>query len=336
MRWSRRHFTLAAALVAVLALSWGLVVWIRGPSLERLSAGGQAEGTGGASAKSSQMATSDRSVPASEEPASKRAGTQPAPGVTPRPPKAKKASPRWVVWLQDLAPTSGGADMPNAIAYYQIVDDECSSALETAKDLEGDASTSVYRGAARACLAAFHDRPELWDDAAQDLRAAAHDDRVLCTERVLYDLLQTLVQTHTDHPAAKLLKSNKPSGVLPCPRIFSVSPSHGPAAGGYEVVAHGESLPAKVTILIDDLASDEYDEVIGTSNAAGTETVFVMPSAPTNPLRTDGEENEDGGVLLQTVDWPEWGWAEFSYDPPVTATDGDQTQPSADERSGRP
>jgi len=205
------------------------------------------------------------------------------------------------------------------VSYHALAAGDCRLVFDT--DLDDELKVGVnpalvpaiaaaYHGAAAACLAAFHGQASLWSTAATDLEGASGvpASRLGSYDRAVLTLLRSLVEAHEDGADVTLLRSDGRGGYVPCPRLLSLSPDHGPAEGGYEVVATGEHLPPTVRIELQGMAT-----VVGRSDASGTRAVFTMPPADPKWL----EASDDRTLDVQTQDWPLSHSVEFAYEPPA-------------------
>lgn len=129
---------------------------------------------------------------------------------------------RVVRWLLSLAPSA--PDIPAQVAAYKSLQiQDCSAALSQS-GLGGD--TDLYKAAANACLAAFHDRNDLWtpaDTAYDSLRQRTEDFDCLGT--AVFAVLEQVVTAHRQDPDATFEADTRPGGEAPCPRVTSVTPN---------------------------------------------------------------------------------------------------------------
>jgi hypothetical protein len=149
-----------------------------------------------------------------------------------------------ISWIAELGPL-GGADAEGGRdgAYGSIVIGECDDALRFSNRFE-EPSRSVYEGGASACLAAFHNRPDLWPRAQTALTTVGpQTSRLDCLDLPVYRLLQSLVEMHRQDPDAHFVTTFGDGQGPPCPRVLELIPDHGPREGGYSVRLIGENLP---------------------------------------------------------------------------------------------
>jgi hypothetical protein len=154
---------------------------------------------------------------------------------------------------------------------------ECATTLSIARDTTADETSqpirepyrSLFEGAASACLAAFHSRPDLWVTATSRL-ASIKPSGFACWDREVYDILAALVQAHNDSPAATFARGQNLSG---CPEIDSLTPDHGSRVGGYTVQLAGRKLPPTLNLIW-------YDQTVAARRVGtGSRMTIVVPAA---------------------------------------------------------
>jgi hypothetical protein len=209
-----------------------------------------------------------------------------------------------VRWIKDLGIMGGAGDTGPVAAYGQLSDGECAFMLPLDTEQFTARELRLYRGAAHACLAAFHGEPGRWAQAAADFAAlSGQTGGFNCLDRNAYSLLKSLVETHRQAPTARLVRGGGADGAAPaCPRILDVVPNHGPAAGGYPVRLVGEHLPARAVVEW----SGRSFEVSTKDGREATLTVPPLGDAQIASIWVDG--------------WPYglYGAVEFTYDPEPT------------------
>ena len=268
-------------------------VWGRGGGLHPPA-------TSAASAQSATTATAD--------PAPATASTTPTT-------KGPGLASRVIQWMNEQAPLGGGASGPDEDAYYSLMHGDCARTLALAEgrlevhQLSGPPRT-LYEGAGAACLAAFEHRPRLWPRAEAAMARYARQAGVPgCEDRAVYELLQRLVLAHRADPSARLVKRVAGRRALVCPRFTSITPSHGPAEGGYTVRLEGEHLPEVVGVHFG-------DRRMKVPVRAGRQVVITVPPATELDLIVGGVWVEpDGARILQLGDG-----VTFRYDPPAATT----------------
>jgi hypothetical protein len=105
-----------------------------------------------------------------------------------------------------------------------------------------------WTGAAHACRAAFQGQSSHWRQAEDDLaKIKGRTQGFDCMDLAAYHMLDALVNAHRTAPGARIVTSSSRKGG-PCPRITSVTPSHGHPGGGYPVTLTGINLPPVVEV----------------------------------------------------------------------------------------
>jgi hypothetical protein len=138
---------------------------------------------------------------------------------------------------------------------------------------------TLYTGAARACLAAFDGRSELWPQSKVAYDAVAgRRGELTCMDHAAFALLERLVTLHAQFPnRAFEHAATTEAKAPPCPRISGLTPDHGPE--GTQVKMTGHHLGAAVVGV-------EVVDSFGNSQAALNVThlpgalEFTMPEAP--------------------------------------------------------
>ena len=199
-----------------------------------------------------------------------------------------------IAWLSDLGPLGGGAGGPddeNGKPYFSLVYDDCEHVLDNVRSPEP--TKSLYEGAASACLAAFHNRPDLWVRAEIALTALQSQTSNLdCPDMRVYQFLQSIVVAHRQDPDARFVKSKTENGEN-CPHLYDLDPKSGPPRGGYEVRLVGVNLPPRVGIHF----GDRY-LVIMTSSS--TEAFIIVPPTDETSLPMIVDVQVDGWPFRAT------------------------------------
>ena len=229
------------------------------------------------------------------------AALQPVPAATaPR----KSGAHTVFAWIRDFG-LEGGGDSDEETWVGMLSRGECADLLRSVDTPYGGSApytADVFRAASQACLAAFHGKTSLWDAADRALAdLAGRVPGFGCINRSVFELTRALVQLHRNHPDAVLRRGSRSDAAsLSCPRLWSVTPPSGPAAGGYEAVLTGEHLPDPAVI--------HFGEKVLTVRTTGSSTaVVVVP-----PM------GEYDGVTVWIEGWP-WGphhSPAFEYEPP--------------------
>jgi hypothetical protein len=189
-------------------------------------------------------------------------------------PKKKRNVVAWVLSLGPGAPDGP----PEFTAYRELQQLHCAKVFDRVAELQEPART-LYRGAARACLAAFDGRDDLWPQSAAAYDAVAgRSGELNCMDRAALALLERLVTLHTQFPHRRFENAaTDQAKAPPCPSITGLTPDHGPA--GTQVRLTGRHLGAGVVGV-------EIVDSFGTSQPATDVThvsgalEFTMPDAP--------------------------------------------------------
>ena len=234
-----------------------------------------------------------------------------ASSLTPTPTKKKKNVVAWILGLGPGAPDGP----PEFTAYRELKQLRCSQVFDRVAELQEPAQ-SLYTGAARACLAAFNGRSELWSRAATAYDAVAgRSSELNCMDRAALALLGRLVALHTQHPDRSFQNaSGNQAHAPPCPSISGLIPDHGPA--GTLVRITGRHLGADV-VAVDVVNSLGNSQRFAKPTAAGgdleftivgSDLEFTMPEAPPS-----GASSFACIVVRASPDWGADG-AMFTYE----------------------
>jgi hypothetical protein len=287
----RRIFPVALAAVLLAAVALGVAT----------AGGGGRPGPGPASTPPPTSSNDPTSTGITDPPP-----TSAGPAPTRRPPLAARV----IQWITEQAPMGGGGSGLQEEAFDAIQEGDCRHALDLAEgrgpgEQFSEPARTLYAGAAAACLAAFHGRPELWPRAEAALVwLAGRTARLDCLQQAVHRLLERLVAAHRAHPDARLERRTAgPRGALACAHFTRLVPEHGPAAGGFRVRIEGEHLPRKVGLLWG-------EHHLWAVSQDGRSIVVTAPSAA---------PGEDEAAVVPD-DWPDGpqGSPTFSYDPPAT------------------
>jgi hypothetical protein len=226
-----------------------------------------AAGCGGSSGGSSNGKT-----PSDSTTATGTAGSS-SPSSTP----TKKKKKNVIAWVLSLGP--GAPDgPPEFTAYRELQQLRCNKVFDRVAELHEPART-LYTGAARACLAAFDGRSELWPQskAAYDAVAGRRGE-LTCMDRAAFALLERLVTLHAQFPHRAFENAATTEGKAPpCPSISGLTPDHGPE--GSQVKMTGHHLGGAV------VGVDVVDSFGNSQPATNLTRVpgaleFTMPAAP--------------------------------------------------------
>jgi hypothetical protein len=225
-----------------------------------------AGGCGGSSDGPSRKTSSDSTT-----------ATGTAGSSSPSPSPTKKKKKNVIAWVLSLGP--GAPDgPPEFTAYRELQQLRCDKVFDRVAELQEPART-LYTGAARACLAAFDGRSELWPQSKVAYDAVAgRRGELTCMDHAAFALLERLVTLHAQFPnRAFEHAATTEAKAPPCPRISGLTPDHGPE--GTQVKMTGHHLGAAV------VGVDVVDS-FGNSQPATNITrlpgalEFTMPAAP--------------------------------------------------------
>jgi hypothetical protein len=249
------------------------------------------------------------SSPGSPSDSATAGSTSPTP--TPTKPAKKRNVVAWVLSLGPGAPEGP----PEFTAYRELQQLRCEKVFDRVAELKEPART-LYKGAARACLAAFSGRADLWSraDAAYDAVAGRRGE-LTCMDRAAFALLERLVTLNTQFPHRSF--ENGPTAAAkapPCPSIVGLTPDHGPA--GTLVRMTGQHLGENV-VGVD--VVDSFGTALPAVNVSHEKgaLAFTMPEAP-----PAGASAMACVVVRAALDWSADG-AMFTYEsgdvgPPTT------------------
>jgi IPT/TIG domain len=183
--------------------------------------------------------------------------TDPSPGTrsttgpsdTSRETTTRSSRPQhWVIrWIMSLGPEGPSSPIFFIAPYLHLRDGDCAQALNRVEldNLSGH-RRAIYRGAATACLAAFHQQPKRWAEARRHLADAQSSSAQLnCPERVTLAWLQQVVGLHQQDPDRAFV-AQKPQGFYTA--VERIDPTNGKA--GDQVTVEGTNLDCatKVTV----------------------------------------------------------------------------------------
>ncbi len=189
----------------------------------------------------------------------------------------KKKKRNIISWILSLGP---GAPIgpPEFTAYRELQGRRCGTVFDRLGELQQPAK-ALYRGAARACLAAFEDRPRLWRRAESAYAAVKPRAAELsCMDVAALGLLKRLVTLHRKHPNRPFRRAPvTDSQAPPCPTIAEVLPDRGIA--GTVVLLSGGFLADRVSgvQVVDSFGSSVAVDAAATSTG---DLQITMPEAP--------------------------------------------------------
>lgn len=235
---------------------------------------------------------------------------------------AAKANP--IAWVLGLGP--GAPDGPPEFRAYRLLldPDDCPELANQIRAGEmiglSDDALRLYRAAADACLAAFHDRPARWARAEDAL--AAIDPPTSCIDASAYRLLNRLVEAHQANPEGTFRVSGGGRTAAPCPANARVRPRHGPMGTTVRVTADH----------MDRVVIARVRFLVGGELVNGNGSTDATADGDTITLTIDGGSEAASAqwacVFLEaTQDWYATG-AWFAIDPPPGST-----EPGPDPRS---
>lgn len=189
----------------------------------------------------------------------------------------KKKKKNVIAWVLSLGP--GAPDgPPEFTAYRELQQLRCAKVFDRVAELQEPART-LYTGAARACLAAFDGRSELWSQSKVAYDAVAgRRGELTCMDRAAFALLERLVTLHAQFPHRAFENAaTSEAKAPPCPSISELTPDHGPE--GTQVTMTGHHLGASV------VGVDVVDSIGNSQPATNITHVpgaleFTMPAAP--------------------------------------------------------
>jgi hypothetical protein len=271
------------------------------PPASQDTAGPTGSGAGGYPGEGNREAPEMTPAPtATAGPSTKSRHSNPQPDTTTR--KAEKGGgSRLIKWIKNMGITGGGDPEGDVSAYASLANGECARVFDVEPATLSHTSTTLYQGAAYACLAAFNGRGTGWAAAERRYQELAAEQPDLdCIGEVTFSMLRDLVEAHRADPAARFNRSGQGRARDPhCPRILRLDPGHGPLQGGYQVRLTGEHLPKHAMI--------EWGERSYQVATNGTTATLEVPPG-----------DEPGGVYVYVDGWP-WhvfGSPQFDYDPP--------------------
>jgi len=254
-----------------------------------------AGGCGGSSGDSSRKTPSDSTT---------ATGTAGSDSPSPSPTKKKKKK-NVIAWVLSLGP--GAPDgPPEFTAYRELQQLRCDKVFDRVAELQEPART-LYTGAARACLAAFAGRSELWPQSKVAYAAVAgRRGELTCMDQAAFALLERLVTLHAQFPHrafdhAATTEAKAP----PCPNISGLTPDHGPE--GTQVKMTGHHLGAAVVgvDVVDSFGNSQ--PATNVTHAPGS-LEFTMPAAP------PGDASSVACIVVRAApDWSADG-AMFTYE----------------------
>ncbi|GAA0943779.1 IPT/TIG domain-containing protein [Virgisporangium aurantiacum] len=209
-----------------------------------------------------------------------------------------------VEWIKEFTPTGGGGGYEEA-AYIWFMKGDCETTLSIARNRDGELGTmdealrTLYEGAAAACLAAFHQRRDMWS-VALARHGKVDTSGMSCWHRSVYRIFTALVEAYRDDPEVRFSRTGG-SGRSECPQLSGLSPDHGSRSGGYQVEVEGSNLPRSMNLIF-----VTGEDITVSASTTGGRLSFTMP-------RYEGSVTS---VTLKIADAPriEGVYATFVFD----------------------
>jgi hypothetical protein len=180
----------------------------------------------------------------------------------------------WAIrWILSLGPEGPSSPVFYISPYVDLRDGKCAEALTRIdKDPLSDHQRAIYRGAATACLAAFHQQPQRWAEARRHLADARSSSAELnCPERVTLAWLEQIVGLHERDPDRPFV-AQQPQGFYT--GIEQLVPDHGPS--GTQVRVEGNNLDCATRVVVS--ATGKKDELGFTPDPSGRSGTFEAPA----------------------------------------------------------
>ena len=178
---------------------------------------------------------------------------------------------KWVLSLGPDAPTTPAIEIE---PYLSLLKRDCAGALRSADRVFGnqdDPRGAVYRGAANACLAAFHGQPQRWAPARRQLAIAlAGSAKLRCAEQTTLAWLESVVGLH-DEDRTRGFEAQAPQGFYS--QVERLEPDHGTA--GQEVRVEGTNLQCAIGVRIEQGTQSELADLIPDPGGGGAS--FTVP-----------------------------------------------------------
>lgn len=228
--------------------------------------------------------------------------TTTGPSGTSRETTTRSSKPQhWVIrWIMSLGPEGPTSPIFFIAPYLHLRDGDCAEALNRVEldNLSGH-RRAIYRGAATACLAAFHQQPQRWPEARRHLADAQSSSAQLnCPERVTLAWLQRVVGLHEQDPDRAFVVQ-KPQGFYTA--VERIDPTNGKA--GDQVTVEGTNLDCATRVFVGRAANQEK-EVPFNPDQGGRSGTFKAPAGfspgPVRVTLKNGGENYTIGYATFT------------------------------------
>jgi IPT/TIG domain len=234
------------------------------------------------------------SPPTGNAPTGPTNSTDPSPGAksttgpsgTSRETTTRSSKPQhWVIrWIMSLGPEGPTSPIFFIAPYLDLRDGNCAEALnrvELDKEHLSNHQWAIYRGAATACLAAFHQQPRRWAEARRHLADAQSSSAQLnCPERVTLAWLQLVVGLHEQDPDRAFVVQ-KPQGFYTA--VERIDPTNGKA--GDQITVEGNNLDCATKVTVSRSAKQKK-ELPFNPDQGGRSGTFKAPAGfSTGPVR---------------------------------------------------
>jgi hypothetical protein len=221
--------------------------------------------------------------------------------TTTRPSEPKHWAIRWIL---SLGPEGPDSPIFYIEPYIDLRKGKCAEALTRIEQTElSDHQRAIYRGAATACLAAFHQQPQRWAEARRHLADARSSSAELnCPERVTLAWLQQIVGLHERDPDRPFV-AQQPQGFYT--GIEQLVPDHGPS--GTQVRVEGNNVDCATRVKVVSGTGNKEEEVPFKPDPSGRSGTFEAPAGfDAGPakvtLRNEGENYTIGHATFTYKD----------------------------------
>jgi hypothetical protein len=216
-------------------------------------------------------------------------------------------SQHWAIrWILSLGPKGPDSPIFYIEPYLRLRERACDAALASVDSYPDyfDAhsrSAAVYRGAATACLAAFHQQPQRWAEARQHLTIASSSGQPLnCPERATLVWLERIVELHEQDPQRPFVLEESQGSYINVARLV---PDHG--GEGDEVRVEGSNLDCTRSVEVSRGGGDPKYATF-THGPGGQSLTFTAPGGFSPGRVTVAFLNNDENYTV--------GEASFTYD----------------------
>ena len=186
-------------------------------------------------------------------------------------------SQHWAIrWILSLGPKGPDSPIFYIDPYLRLRERACDEALASVDSYpdyfdQHSRAAAVYRGAATACLAAFHQQPQRWAEARQHLTIASSSGQPLnCPERATLVWLQLVVELHEQDPQRPFV-AEQPHGSYT--NVVGLVPDHGQE--GDTVRVEGSNLDCTSAVEVSN--GDHKETPTITRGPGGRSLTFTAP-----------------------------------------------------------